>query len=105
MLYEVITNTDSGFTGTETSSDCPLVIGVKIPPGATITGVDVEYSMTAEGEALMSQQVSQLRCVSSGGENESNVYYGSGESNGTYNYKRTNLNIADNVSGGKTIFS
>lgn len=99
-----IGSVDGNFTSTETSSNCPLTLGLKLPQGATIIGVDVEYSITSIGEALMSQQVSQLRCISSGGTNESDVYFGAGESSGTFNYKRTNLNIASNVGGGQTVF-
>ncbi len=78
----------------------PGVMTVTIPEGATITGVDVEYDMTAFNGAWMSEQKSFLRCVSEGGTTEPSVAQGSGTSAGTFEYNRTGLNIANDVVGG-----
>jgi len=84
-------------------SSCPLPITVNIPANAEITGVDIEYKMTAVSYGMKSDQVSQLRCVSPEGTNEPEVAIGTGNSTGTQNYKRTNLKIANNVIGGGNI--
>ncbi|MFP4288175.1 MAG: C25 family cysteine peptidase [Bacteroidales bacterium] len=78
----------------------PGVLTVTIPEGATITGVDVEYDMTAFNGAWMSEQRSFLRCVTEGGTTEGSVAQGSGTSAGTFEYNRTGLNIANDVVGG-----
>ncbi len=75
---------------------------VSIPNGAIITSVSVEYDITAHGGAWMSEQRSFLRCVSPGGETESQVYSGSGFG-GTQSYYREDLTLANNVEGGGDI--
>lgn len=102
-------STDGSFTELPGDSDCPGTLVVTIPDGADITGVDVEYEMTAlpdtpDGyDAWMSEQRSQLRCVSPGGTDEETLASGAGNSAGTYSYSRTNLDIANNVEGGGDI--
>jgi len=51
----------------------------------------------------MSEQRSELRCVSSGGTNEGILSEGSGDVAGTYIYNRTGLTIANGVSAGGNI--
>lgn len=96
-------DTDRSFTSTSVSSSCPGSLSVTIPVGAIITGVDVVYSMTAVGTGRMSQQRSQLRCVSTGGASEATLATGTGNATGTLAYSRTGLTIANGVSGGGTI--
>ncbi len=88
-----------------TGSDAlePGEMTVTIPEGATIVGVDVEYDLTSHGGAWMSEQRSFLRCVSEGGETESQVYEGETNSGGTIEYHRTGLDIANDVEGGGDI--
>lgn len=81
----------------------PGVLTVIIPEGAVITGVDTEYTMTAQGGGWTSEQRSFIRCVSEGGTTESSVASGSGNSAGSYDYHRTGLDIANNVEGGGEI--
>lgn len=88
---------------TQSNASEPGVMTVTIPDGATITGVDVEYFMTSENGAWMSEQKSFLRCVSDGGTTESSVASGSSSSGGTYEYSRTGLPIANDVTGGGDI--
>ncbi|TVQ86397.1 MAG: T9SS C-terminal target domain-containing protein, partial [Bacteroidetes bacterium] len=81
----------------------PGVLTVTIPENAVITGVDVEYKMTAQGGGWTSEQRSFIRCVSPGGTTEPQVASGSGNSAGTYDYNRTGLTIANGVEGGGEI--
>ncbi len=82
----------------------PGEMTVSIPEDATITGVDVEYKITSQGGAWVSEQRSFLRCVSDGGETESQVYSGgSANSGGTIEYERSGLTIANDVEGGGDI--
>ena len=90
---------------TSTNSSCPVNLSVDIPVGATITGVDVSYKMTASStnNAYMSEQRSYLECTSPGGSKETSIYNGSDNSSGQFSYSRTNLTIANGVTGGGTI--
>jgi len=103
-------NTDFGFQSLPGSSSCPVPLSVPVPAGATVVGVDVQYSIEAltfqSGSFLgiplfsdgwMSEQRSQLRCVSPGGLSEPTLVFGAGNTIGTFNYSRTGLNIANNV--------
>lgn len=94
---------DTDFLENGDNSDCPLSCVVSIPNNASISGVDIVYQMTSTGSFSKENQRSQLRCVSSGGNRESNIYSGSGTESGTQSYSRTNLNIANNVTGGGNI--
>ena len=78
----------------------PGVLTVTIPEDAIITGVDVEYKMTAQGGGWTSEQRSYIRCVSAGGTAESSIASGSGNSAGTFEYNRSGLTIANGVEGG-----
>lgn len=86
---------------TSTPAGQPGVLTVTIPLGAVITGVDVEYKMTAQGGAWMSEQRSYIRCVSEGGVAEAQITNGpASNSAGTHTYNRTGLSIANGVQGG-----
>lgn len=95
--------TDYGFQSLPGVSTCPGVLSVNIPPGATITSVDVEYKMTARNWGYMSEQRSWLRCTSPGGNGETAIVQGAGNTSGTFIYSRTGLTIANGVVGGGTI--
>ena len=84
---------------TASNSSCPATLTVNIPTGAIITGVDVNYNVTADNGAYMSEARSWITCTSPGGIAESTIASGSGSSVGTFSYARTGLNIANNVSG------
>lgn len=96
-------STDRNFTALPGNSACPIPLSVTIPAGAVIIGTDVSYSMTAAGSAWMSEQRSQLRCISPGGIAEPAISNGFGNATGTYAYNRTGLNIANGVAGGGTV--
>jgi PKD repeat protein len=95
--------TDDAFQTLPGSSTCPEQLTVTIPAGAIITAVDVEYAITAQNNGWMSEQRSQLRCVSSGGTAEAAITSGTGNTEGTQNYSRTGLTIANGVTGGGNI--
>ena len=95
--------TDRGFTSLPGASGCPGMLTVTIPEGAIITSVDVVYDMTAAGGGWISEQRSQLRCVSPGGTDEAALTSGTGNTAGTLNYSRTGLDIANGVAGGGDI--
>jgi hypothetical protein len=95
--------TDFNFQVLPGSSSCPGTLSVSIPVGAVITGVDVTYAMTGLNVGYMSEQRSQLRCVSNGGTSETTLYPGVGNTSGTYTYNRTGLTIANGVTGGGDI--
>jgi gliding motility-associated-like protein len=88
-------------------SRCPGTIVVTIPTGVVITGVDVQYNMTALGSVLsyIADQRSQLRVVSPGGLSEAEISEGPEDvfSVGTHTYIRNGLNIANGVVGGGNI--
>jgi len=95
--------TDIRFIDNTDSSLCSGLLSVSIPTNAVITGVDVEYDMTAMNNGWKSDQRSQLWCTSPGGIEEPAVYAGSGTTGGTLHYSRTGLDIANGVPGGGNI--
>jgi PKD repeat protein len=96
-------STDYGFQSLPGQSSCPGILTVSVPIGATITSVDVSYNITAQNWGWMSEQRSQLRCISPGGTAETTLAQGSGNSGGTFVYNRTGLDIANGISGGGDI--
>ncbi len=95
--------TDFGFQTLPGQSASPGTLTVSIPSNATIVGVDVAYTMTAQNGGWMSDQCSWLRCISPGGVGESAMAHGVGNTEGTYSYHRTGLPIANGVTGGGEI--
>lgn len=95
--------TDSNFKTLPGDSNCPGILVVKIPYKASITSVDVEYTITAANQGYKSEQRSQLRCISEGGEAEDAIINGVGNSGGTMVYSRKGLTIANGVSEGGDI--
>jgi PKD repeat protein len=94
---------DYGFQSLPGQSDCPGILTVSIPAGAVIDSLDVYYEMTGQNWGWMSEQRSQLRCVSPGGTAETTLAQGTGNAMGTFVYNRTGLDIANGVSGGGDI--
>ncbi len=88
---------------TATISTCPTSFSIAVPAGATITGVDIAYDMTADNVAYMSEQRSYLRCTSPGGTAEAALAAGVGFTEGTFSYNRTNLTVANGVSSTGTV--
>ena len=61
-----------------------------------VTGIDIQYEMTAQNNGWMSDQRSQIHCQNTGN-TESMAYEGSGNSGGTFPYQRLNVDIANGV--------
>lgn len=95
--------TDYGFQSLPGQSSCPGILTVTIPAGAVIDSVGVYYEMTGQNWGWMSEQRSQLGCVSPGGTAETTLAQGAGAIVGTFIYNRTGLNIANGVTGGGDI--
>ncbi len=89
-------SSSASITTSSTATD-PGTLTITLPIGTTITSVDVAYQMTATNSAYMAEQRSFLKCVSTGGTTEPEVYSGVGNAEGTYSYNRTNLDIANSV--------
>lgn len=94
---------NSASVTTSSRATAPGLLTVTIPAGAVITSVNVAYNMTATALGYMAEQRSFIFCTSTGGTTEPLVYSGVGNSSGTYIYNRTNLTIANNVTGGGEI--
>jgi uncharacterized protein (TIGR02145 family) len=93
----------SASVSTSSRAVAPGLLTVTIPAGNFITSVNVVYTMTATSLGYISEQRSFLRCTSTSGTDELTVSSGSGNSSGTYAYNRSNLTIANNVTGGGDI--
>lgn len=91
------------FTTLAGSSSCPGTLTLSIPQGVRISGVDVSYRMTALNNAWISEQRSQLRCITPGGTAEAQLHQVEEHRTGTQQYFRQGLSIANNVSGGGNI--
>ncbi|MEQ9187014.1 MAG: T9SS type A sorting domain-containing protein [Cryomorphaceae bacterium] len=83
------------------SSTCNLddTMNIAVPAGALIVGMDVSYSMVAASGAWMSEQRSRMECLNNSN-TETQFYPGSSNSGGTYNYSRSDVNIANGISSG-----
>ena len=90
-------------TTSDNNSTCPLDLSVSIPIGATITGVDVSYNITAQNGMYKSESKTYLECTSIGGLKENSIYSGTGNTSGSESFARYGLNIANNVNGGGII--
>jgi hypothetical protein len=92
--------------GTNDAAAEPGVLTVTIPAGVMMTGVDVEYDMTAHtNNGWMEYQKSYMICVSPGGIAEPEISSGpAGGSQGTHHYSRTDLDIANNVYANEITF-
>lgn len=96
---------DRSFGNPTQLSACPGTLTVNIPAGSVITGVSVVYQMESPTGSFIAAQRSQLRCVSPGGLAEASLSVGT-PSNfvpGVLAYSRSNLAIANGVTGGGNI--
>jgi hypothetical protein len=82
-----------------------LILTVPLPAGGPweVTGIDVEYDMTAvtNSNAYMSEQFSRIQ-FQNNGISENTYTQGIGGSEGTYDYSRTDLQIANGIYPGAT---
>ena len=94
---------DRNFTSLPGSSACPGVMTINLPIGVTVDSISVEYDFSAIGSGWMSEQRSQLRCITTG-QSEGQLFSGTGPSTGTFSYNRTGLTIANGVVTGPLVF-
>jgi len=93
-------NTNSYYYSSTCNANDTLQLSV--PAGSLITGVDVQYNMTAQSWGWMSEQRSQIECITTGN-TEGTWFAGSGYY-GTFSYARTGLDIANGISNGSVTF-
>ena len=76
---------------------------VTLPVGGLyqVTGIDISYTMTAQGGGFKSHQRSQIH-FQYAGISESTVYQGTGDIGGIQSYSRTNVSIANGAYPGGT---
>lgn len=84
--------------GTSSATNCAGTLTVAIPSGYKIKSTNVSYTMTTAGNGWMSEQKSLLVC-STNNAAEAAVTSGSGGNTGTYSYNRTELHLADGLTG------
>lgn len=80
------------------TSSCFGTLSLTIPSGYKIASTKVNYTMTAQAGAYMSEQKSLLICTTNN-TTESTISSASGSSGGTFTYERTGLNLANDLVG------
>lgn len=86
-------------TPTPTSTTtCPGTMSITVPAGYKIATIGTTYNMLAAGGTFMNEQASLLYCTTSN-TGEAAVSFGVGGSGGTYTFNRTNIPIANNLTG------
>lgn len=80
------------------ATTCPGVLTVNVPTGFQVASVKTTYSMETASNGWMSEQRSLLACTTTNLK-ETAVSSGVGGSTGTYQYSRSNLNIANGATG------
>lgn len=88
---------DNDPANTSTSS-CPGTLTVNVPAGYKVKSTNVSYTMTAQAGAWMSEQRSLLVCTTNGTA-ETDVAAGVSSSGGTFSYNRSNLTLANGLTG------
>jgi len=80
------------------TTTCPGVLTVNVPTGFQVSSVKTTYSIETASNGWMSEQRSLLACTTTNLK-ETAVSSGVGGSTGTYQYSRSNLNIANGATG------
>lgn len=83
---------------TSSTTTCPGTLSVNVPAGFEVTSVSTSYSMQTALNGWMSEQRSILVCNTTG-LMEPQVTSGIGGTTGTYDYSRSNINIANGATG------
>jgi hypothetical protein len=83
---------------TTATTTCPGTLSVTVPDGYMILSVATSYNMQTASNGWMSEQRSILVCTTNG-MTESQISSGLGGTTGTYNYSRTGIDIANNLTG------
>jgi len=79
-------------------TNCPGAMTMTVPAGYKIKSTSVSYTMSTESNGWMSEQRSLL-VSSNNSTTESQVTAGSGSNTGTYSYERTDIPIANGLTG------
>jgi Secretion system C-terminal sorting domain len=83
---------------TSSTTSCPGILSVTVPAGFEVTSVSTSYSMQTALNGWMSEQRSILVCNTTG-LMEPQITSGIGGTTGTYDYSRSNINIANGATG------
>jgi hypothetical protein len=94
---ELSTLYSDSVTANSTTS-CPGVLTVNVPAGFQVASVNTSYAMETASNGWMSEQRSLLACTTTNLK-EAAVTSGVGGNTGTYQYNRSNLNIANGATG------
>jgi hypothetical protein len=89
----------TGFNAYDPACNGPLTTLQFTLPGGNlwqVTGVDIEYSMTAQSGGWKSHQRSQIHCQNSS-MTEAGVYQGTGDTGGIQAYDRNGVTIANGI--------
>ncbi|EJL76076.1 T9SS type A sorting domain-containing protein [Chryseobacterium populi] len=97
-LGDINTMFSSGTPDTTATTNCPGVLTVNVPAGYKIKSTSVSYTMTTAGNGWMAEQKSLLVCLNNS-ITEAAVTSGSGSTGGTFSYNRTNLTLANDLTG------
>lgn len=96
---DILTDKTTSSTITVSSNTaCPGVMTVNVPVGYQIASVATSYSMQTASDGFMSEQRSILVCNTTGLK-EAAITSGAGDTQGTYQYNRSNLTIANGATG------
>lgn len=95
---DISTAFSTGTPATTATSSCAGTLSINIPTGYKISSTKVNYTMTAQNGAYMSEQKTILVCTTNNA-TESAVSSGSGSTGGTYSYERDGLTLANNLTG------
>lgn len=95
---DISTLFNDGTITVNTTTTCPGVLTLNVPDGYQISSVQTSYSMQTASNGWMSEQRSILVCNTTNLK-EASVTSGVGGTTGTYQYSRSNLNIANGATG------
>ncbi|SDQ32131.1 Por secretion system C-terminal sorting domain-containing protein [Chryseobacterium soldanellicola] len=95
---DINTMFSSSFPTPTDVTNCPGAMTMTVPAGYKIKSTSVSYTMSTESNGWMSEQRSIL-VSSNNSMAEAQVTSGSGSTSGTYSYERTNIPIANGLTG------
>jgi len=91
--------TDIRFPDSAAASSCAEILILEIPAAAHVTGVNVNYQMSASNGGKISEQVSMIKCHANNSSIELPLNYGVGDAEGSYQYIMQGLDFLNNISG------
>lgn len=81
-----------------TTTTCPGTLSFVVPAGYKIGSISTTYSVTTASATYMNEVYGYINCTTNG-TSEPAVYQGVGNTTGTYVFNRTNIGIANNLTG------